>query len=341
MKILLINEWYNIVTQNLIFYLASILGPSQFQWTGKRWYRKDYLPFHELEELSLLSEPDAFTKLQNGEYDFVLYSEGTTSLYLSSHLKQKNTKRVVLDCSDSDIIPRYYWENADIYFKSQLSKKGIFIQNKSDNKPIKINKATSPKYSHLYPLPLTPSFKVSSTKIFDDVSTKNHDVFFAGSAWPQDRAKLISIVQSCPEINFFGGLHNRGDLEFNCVVPDSLKFKRMNFADYFYSVRSSKINLNIIGNGKNCFRQYEIMCLGGTLLTQKHNNYWGHIEPENEKHCIFYKEDGSDLIDIIKYYLKYEEKAKQIAKNGQDFFNKNYHPNILAQRIINILSKHQ
>jgi len=92
MKILLLNEWYSPSLQNLIYYFASILGPSQFNWTGKRWYRKDFIPFNEIEESSLVKEPIALTKLQNQEYDFVIFSDSSTHVFLSSHFSK--TKRV-------------------------------------------------------------------------------------------------------------------------------------------------------------------------------------------------------------------------------------------------------
>ena len=94
MKILLLNEWYSPSLQNLIYYFTAMLGSNQFNWTGKRWYRKDFIPLNEIEESSLIREPIALTKLQNQEYDFVIYSDSSTHVFLSSHFSK--TIRVFL-----------------------------------------------------------------------------------------------------------------------------------------------------------------------------------------------------------------------------------------------------
>ncbi len=336
MKVLALNEWYNPVLQNLIYYFASFLGPNDFNWTGKRYYNKYFLPIHELEESSHLDPPAALTNLQNGHYDYVIYSDQTTYLYLSNHLIKKGTKRVMIDAYDWNIIPRWILENSEIYFKAQLKKDSNWIvKNKKDLKPKEINEGVK---KNIFPFSLTPSFKVLNSSFSEKRNTvKNFDVFFSGSAWPQKRISLVSKIKSHPEINFFGGLYNRSDLKFNNVIPDSLRFSNMSHENFMMALSSSKINLNIEGNGKNCFRQFEILNLGEFLLTQEYENFFGIKEPVNKKHCVFFKEDGSDLIELIKYYLEHEDEREEIAKNGKKFFEENCHPRALVKYMLDIM----
>jgi hypothetical protein len=340
MKLLLVNEYHNIVTQSLIYYLSELLGPENFNWTGKKNYRLDFLPLKSIEQKSLRSEPKALTDLQSGKYDFVIFSEGTTHLFTSSHLPLIGTKRVVLDCNDSSFLPRFYWENSEIYFKAQMSKYDIYIRNSSDEPENFYKLDDEFRGNKIFPFSLVPSFKVSNFPTTGrNTGQKNYDVYFCGSAWPRSRVKMINMIKSHPEINFFGGLFNRDDLNFNCVFPDNLRFNKISTEDNIYATYSSKISINMEGNGKNCFRQFEILYLNCPLLTQKHDHYWGIKDPVDKKHCIFFEEDGSDLINKIRYYLNNEEELSEISENGHEFFNQYYHPKALSEYLISILEK--
>ena len=329
MKVLLVNEFYNTLVQNLIYYFAKLLG-SNFSWTGKDRYRKDFLPFKDLEQKSYIREPQALDLLNHGKYDVVIFSDGTKCLYLTN---ESNTKRIIIDALDVDFIPKLYLKYSDIYFKCQLPKNEIVVKNLQD-KDYNIQRYSSyQELNKVYPLSLTTSYKIGDTTISDPF--KNCDVFFNGSGWPQDRLNFIDMIKSCPEINFFGGLFNRNDLNFNCVIPDSLVCKKMNYADHQYAIQSSKICLNIRGNGCNCFRQFEIMHLGSFLLTQSHHCFWGYKEPVDGEHLVVFNDET--LVDTIKYYLQNSEERKRIAHNGKKFFEQHYHPQILAQYIINTI----
>ncbi len=335
MKILLINEWYSPSLQNLIYYFTAALGPAKFNWTGKRWYRKDFLPLHELEESSLISEPIALTKLQNQEYDFVIFSDSSTYVFLSSHFIK--TKKIFLDFTDSSVIPMLYWSNADIYFKTQLLKeKTIIYDNSFDNNQIEIEDYEN---NNLYPLCLMTSYK-SQTNIQSYLLDKIHDVFFVGSAWPTDRTNIMSIIKSNKEINFYGGLYNRKDLEFNNIIPDILKSRQLDTFTHKRKIIDSKICLNIRGNGCNCFRQFEILNLGSLLLTQENNCFFAHKEPLDRKHCVYFRQDGSNIIDLILYYIKNPNEIIEISKQGQQFYNDNFHPNAVTQYILQIIERY-
>lgn len=319
MKILLLNEHQGIASQNLIHSFSEKL--KTFHWTGKKFYRLDFLPRTKEEESSYKHESEALTLLQDGYYDFVIYSEGSSYIYLSSHLK---TKKVFLDSSDLSRIPRSYWENSDLYFKAQLPKKDIVVKNNNEEGYL----VDSYLYDKLYPFCLGTSFKFNVNSYNNN--NCNYDLFFLGSAWPRKRVEIISQIKNHPEINFFGGLFNRSDLEFNCVFPDSLACKKMSPEDHLYAMLSSKMCLNIEGNGKNCFRQYEILNLRKCLVTQRHDHFWGFEEPVDKVHCLFY---DNDIIEVIK---NYDEK---IAENGFRFYQDYCTPDKITENLLKIFEK--
>jgi len=339
MKILLLNEHINPTVQNLIHYFSIKLGPNQFNWTGKRWYRESFLPFSEMEEISCVSEPIALTRLQDGYYDYVIFSDSSLFVFISSHLKSK-TKRVIIDSIDSSLIPEYYWNNCEIYFKSQFKENTIIsnINIKGNQKNIK----SSDLNKKLYPFCLLTSFKINNDlyKTHCEENRENIDVYFSGSAWPKDRIKYISMLKQWPDINFFGGLYNRKDLSFNVAFPDNIKCREFNMIEYINLLKSSKINISLRGNGGNCIRQFEILYLGGFLLVQKTENKFAYIEPEDKKHCVFFNNE-SDLKEKIMYYLINKEERKEIAKNGKEFFDEYYNPRVLVNYILEVLENHE
>lgn len=337
MKILLLNEWYSPSLQNLIYYFTAILGPNQFNWTGKRWYRKDFLPLNELEKSSLVKEPIALTKLQNQEYDFVIFSDSSTYVFLSSHFSK--TKKVFLDFTDNQVIPNLYWNNSDIYFKAQLHKeKTIVCDNSFQKEECEI---IDYEKENLYPIGLMTSYKniLEPNNHQQHMISKVHGVFFTGSAWPQDRTKIISMIKSHKEIDFYGGLYNRKDLQFNNVIPDSLKFRQLDSYTHRRKILDSKICLNIRGNGKNCFRQFEVLNSGSFLFTQKHDCWFAQKEPVDKKHCIYFSGDGSDIIDLISYYINNPREIIEISESGHKFYKENLCPNVVTQYILDVLEK--
>ncbi|MFW5794542.1 MAG: glycosyltransferase family protein [Bacillota bacterium] len=330
MKILLINEWYNPVVQNMISYFTQKIG-SDFEWTGKRWYRKDFLPMDHYEESSLIPEPVALDKLQQEYYDYVIYSDASLMIYLSSHFKK--TKRILIDSMDSFVIPEVYLKNCEFYFKSQYQSQDNKFFIKQQSGEIKLESS-----SKIHPFCLTPSFKVSQVESLKLDYPKEHDVFFNGSAHPQERVKIINTIKKNKDIDFIGGLYNRHDLKFNNVVPSSIKYEKMNMSSYIFHCKKSKINLNMIGNGFNCFRQFEILCLSGFLLTPKTPNKFAFIEPEDRKHCVFY-DSPRQAVEMIKFYLKNEDSRKNISTQGNIYYNKYLHPSKIVDKILLTITK--
>lgn len=108
-------------------------------------------------------------------------------------------------------------------------------------------------------------------------------------------------------------------------LPDSLRecdLKVKPFADYEREVplifHDSKININITSKTIESGipqRVFDILACGGFCIT----NY----QPEIAEHFIDGQElvlytSMEDLADKVRYYLKYEEERKQIAKNGKE-----------------------
>jgi len=72
-------------------------------------------------------------------------------------------------------------------------------------------------------------------------------------------------------------------------------------------------------------KEIEAMCLESMVLKQP----LGVIETEERIpgiHFVEYKNDSSDLIEKIEYYLEHEEKRKEIARNGRLWWERNCSP---------------
>ena len=84
--------------------------------------------------------------------------------------------------------------------------------------------------------------------------------------------------------------------------------------DYAELVSKTKINLNI-GITESGYQQrvFEILCMGGFLLTNKVRD---ESIFEDKKHLVYY-ENFDDLVNLCYYYNSHEDEAKIIANKGQ------------------------
>lgn len=67
---------------------------------------------------------------------------------------------------------------------------------------------------------------------------------------------------------------------------------------------------------------------GGSLVFKPESKYFEHFYQDLEPyvHYILVQEDLSDLVEKIKWAQENDEKAKEIAKNGQRFVNEQIAP---------------
>ena len=84
------------------------------------------------------------------------------------------------------------------------------------------------------------------------------------------------------------------------------------YNQYLKEMASAKINIVARGHGIDTVRKWEAPAFSGLVLADKlplivPNDY------EENKHIVYYKDDLSDLVDKIIYYLKHDEERKRIG----------------------------
>lgn len=111
-------------------------------------------------------------------------------------------------------------------------------------------------------------------------------------------------------------LENMYDCEQNGTTRNQ-KFSQYKRKGSFYlqELSSCKVTINVRGGGWDTMRYWEVLAVGGFMLSQKP----GIVIPNNfehEKEVVFFQDDLSDLSGLCDYYLKNEDKREKIAKAG-------------------------
>ena len=129
-----------------------------------------------------------------------------------------------------------------------------------------------------------------------------------------DIHKEINIEKTI-DVGFCGSLNNNRINMINFLLDKGIPIQYSYSKDkYNEIVSSTKINLNIgITEAGYQQRIYEILCMGGLLLTNavRDENIF-----EDRKHLVYYK-NFDDLVNLCYYYNSHMEEAKIIANMGQ------------------------
>lgn len=80
---------------------------------------------------------------------------------------------------------------------------------------------------------------------------------------------------------------------------------------------------------------------GGSLIFKPESKYFEHFYPNLKPnvHYVPVKEDLTDLVEKIEWALKNDEKAKEIAKNGQNFANDQISPESVYCYHVHVLNE--
>lgn len=114
------------------------------------------------------------------------------------------------------------------------------------------------------------------------------------------------------------------------------KYKRKGLG-YLRELGSSRISCNFRGVGWDTLRYWEIPAVQSLMVSQKP----GIVIPNNfihGEHVLFCKDDLSDLVDLIDYYLLHDDETKEISASAHTFSMK-HHTNIQrAEYFLEIVS---
>jgi len=135
-------------------------------------------------------------------------------------------------------------------------------------------------------------------------------------------------------------LKGRYDCDRNGSVSGQVARRyRSRGLDYFRAVNQSQIALSFCGEGFDTLRYWEIPASSTLLISEKPtiqipNNFM------DRSHAVFCKNDLSDLLPLIDYYLEHEQEAREIAENGRKHFLKHHTHIQRAKYLLYILREH-
>jgi len=182
--------------------------------------------------------------------------------------------------------------------------------------------------------------------------TRHHIHFFVEAGLPNVfwMPGAISIPPYVPEpvkdktydVIFRGAVdsnhyHRRELLKFLQEAEINVDFSGSPYAECLDVYVESKIVLNCSLNGDLNRRVYEVLMVGGFLLTDRLALQSGlpllfqegvHLECYGSK---------QELLDKIKYYLSHPDEAAEIARQGHELFMAKYHPEILVEKFNKIV----
>ncbi len=161
---------------------------------------------------------------------------------------------------------------------------------------------------NIFPLPM--SFNYDRMPSLD--YNLKYDVSFWAVESHQIRVQALDMLQDKFDCKANGTQRNQ---KFS-------KYKRKG-DDYLKELARCKIVLNFRGGGWDTMRYWETPAIGRFMISQNP----GIVIPNNYrdgKEVVFCKDDLSDLVELCEYYLKYEDKREEIAKNAMEY-TKKYH----------------
>jgi len=159
------------------------------------------------------------------------------------------------------------------------------------------------KSDSLFPLPF--SVNPSKVSVLPYSDEKKYQVIF----W--------AVESSATRKEVFKLLKGRYDCDRNGSLPDQ-KFKKYSYRgmDYFKALNRAQIGLSFRGVGFDTLRYWEIPACGSLLVSEK-----PLIDIPNDfadkRQAVFCRNDCSNLLELIDYYLSHEKEAKAIAVEGQ------------------------
>jgi spore maturation protein CgeB len=101
------------------------------------------------------------------------------------------------------------------------------------------------------------------------------------------------------------------------------------YSRFLEEVASARLCLHLPGNGPFTHRIGEFLGLGRCMVSLRFTTAL-HVPLEAGVHYVAIADDLSDLVDKCRYYLRHDDEREQIARRGQDFFDRYLHSDQLA-----------
>jgi hypothetical protein len=307
--------------QDVIFYaFKKTFGKDVVVYKEKKCYfNKDFTLEncdYNFEE-SNINEQDIIDANKNGDLKIIFiiasgYDVHSIAKPLLSKLliDGKKFKLIIIDGADGDRIQYQEFINYpckfDLYFDREFHIGLREDESSYYPRQVKFIKKFNTYPDKIYPLP----FSIIPEKFPNINYEKQYNVFF--------RCGNYDLFKSRKEyMNEFNYPNSIIDLNYSKVHMGS-----QDRNDYFKYITQSKVSLNITGGGNDCYRFWEILGIGGFVLSEKHDQI---IIPRFKEGVHFDTfSNKKEMIDKIDYYVKNDEIREKIAKQGKEFVYNNH-----------------
>lgn len=313
-------------------------------------YRIDYLPQnpgrrYELEELRAM--------LDRHEIDLMVLTaqrRGTLEAFEALAQHSKLPPLAFVDSSDDpemkpDLFRRV---GGGVYFKREYSLPGSagFRAMYVKWRQFRLDRDLS---SRTYPLQMSVILETIPPL---DGDTEDVDISFNGYVSHRKRIRAVKLLENASDIRFEGGLYSdattrqsklalgplsvlRAKLQGDPYVGETDCNHRLGYVDHFRLLRRSKIGLSIRGAGFDTVRYWEIVASRILLISEKPfihipNNF------EHGKQAIFCRSDLSDLLDLVRIYLRDNAARKAMAEAGYQHLLKHHTCDQRARQFLDI-----
>ena len=219
---------------------------------------------------------------------------------------------VVIDGADDDRIAYQDFDSYpvpfDFYFKREYHHGIRNWHENHDERQIRAVIETGKYAGNILPLPfciIPEKFPKAQQK------QKKYNVFF----------RCGNVTYSKNRLYYMHDFSYPNSMIDLCLYPKT-ELVRQDRMEYFNYIWESKINLNLLGGGNDCYRVWEVLGVGGFLLNQTSD--LTIIPPlEDGVNCALFS-SKREMIDKIDFYIKYDDIREQITKNGYEFVMRNH-----------------
>jgi len=108
--------------------------------------------------------------------------------------------------------------------------------------------------------------------------------------------------------------------------------KKLGYIEHLKLQTHSKICLSIADKACRCFRDTEILGFGGCLLVFGLDDYPDF--PYDKPCWISIKEDFSDFVEKVDYYLCHDKEREEIARRGLEYYEQYLSPKAMAKMVL-------
>jgi len=237
----------------------------------------------------------------------------------------KKTHNVYFDiASATDLIHHEFIDGKGFYFKVHMKKEDLG------------------EYPRFYPMAQSagsnrfPKYlkKIEDSGRIDRTPFDVHGVFLNSDLGLRMRTVELMKQQPWKTYGWISYSKTRGP------VPAEILGRKMDYFTHLESQSKSKLCLALPGGMRKSymtFRHVEIWAMGRCCLTINPTN---RVILGDPKDCwVEFKDDLSDFVDVVNYYLEHEEERKRIAENGRAYYDKHLTPKAHAKYILDTITR--